>query len=75
MSKSIGWGGPERRRGGSSVFAPCARGGSINFQLTLGGGGGGGGSNFITGTGGYVSDANGIAGHNECTAISRKVAD
>ena len=38
-SKSIGGGGgPEQRGGGSSGFEPCARGGSCNFQLPLGGG-------------------------------------
>ena len=37
-SKSIGGGGPEQRGGGSWGFEPCARGGSGNFQLPLGGG-------------------------------------
>ena len=37
-SKSIGGGGPEQRRGGSSVFEPLVRGGSFNFQLPLRGG-------------------------------------
>ena len=37
-SKSIGEGGPEQRGGGSWGFEPCARGGSCNFQLPLGGG-------------------------------------
>ena len=35
-SKSIGWGGPEQRGGGSSVFEPLVRGGSFNFQLPMG---------------------------------------
>ena len=33
-----GWGGPEQRGGGSSVFEPLVRGGSFNFQLPLRGG-------------------------------------
>ena len=33
-----GWGGPEQRGGGSSVFEPLVRGGSFNFQLPLSGG-------------------------------------
>ena len=37
-SKSIEGGGPEQREGGSWGFEPCARGGSCNFQLPLGGG-------------------------------------
>ena len=38
-SKSMGGGGgPEQRGGGSWGFEPCARGGSCNFQLPLGGG-------------------------------------
>ena len=36
-SKSIGGGGPEQRGGGSGGFEPCARGGSGNFKLPLGG--------------------------------------
>ena len=37
-SKSIGWGVPEQRGDGSSVFEPLVRGGSFNFQLPMGGG-------------------------------------
>ena len=38
-SKSIGGGGgPEQRAGGLRGFEPCARGGSCNLQLPLGGG-------------------------------------
>ena len=33
-----GGGGPEQRGDGSSGIEPCARGGSCNFQLPLGGG-------------------------------------
>ena len=35
-SKSIGWGGPEKRGGGPSIFEPLVRDGSCNFQLTMG---------------------------------------
>ena len=37
-SKSIEWGGPEQRAGGSSVFEPLARGESCNSQLPMAGG-------------------------------------
>ena len=35
-SKSVGWGAPEQRGGGLSVFEPLAGGGSCNFQLPMG---------------------------------------
>ena len=37
-SKIIGWGGPEQRGAGSSVFEPLVRGGSCSFQLPMDGG-------------------------------------
>lgn len=36
LGKSIGVGGPEKRRGGSSVFEPLVGDGSFNFQLPMG---------------------------------------
>ena len=36
--KVWGGGGPEQRAGGLRGFEPCARGGSCNLQLPLGGG-------------------------------------
>ena len=59
-SKSIGGGGPEQRGGGSRGFEPCARGGSCNFQLPLGGGS----PYFITWTGRHLSlHTNGTVDH------------